>query len=129
MKDEPVERDPALAEALAPLLDPSGRSTDWEALRRATNARAASELAKRRFRRRMRIALPATAAAGIALFVFVARGPEWGSGQPTSPVVGSEASIDELLGVNVSEGQFRAVLAGADETNELLLIAAAEEPR
>jgi len=41
-------------------------------------------------------------------------------------VAGAETSIDELLDANVSDGQFRALLSGANEANDLLSIAAGE---
>jgi hypothetical protein len=128
MTHEPMERDAALAKALADVVeDPMTGPAGWSDLRRATNARAAAELAKRRFRRRMRVALPASAAAGIALFVIVARAPDrTGAPSPSGEVAAGGSTIDELLDANVSDGEFRALVAGAADANELLLIAAEE---
>lgn len=129
MTQEPMERDAALAEHLSAVVaDPMSDADCWSDLRRATTARAASELAKRRMRRRMRLVLPASAAAGIALFVLVSRAPD-DAGQQTaaSGTATSAVTIDELLDANVSDRQFRALVAGAADANELLLIAAEDE--
>jgi hypothetical protein len=115
-----------LAEASA---DPINEPVDWGGLRRAINARASLELTRRRSRRRLtHIAIPAGLAAAIALFAVVTRAPERdGIMAPVGSTVGAEISIDELLDANVSDRQFRALLTGADEANDLLSIAAGEE--
>lgn len=130
MTDERLTRDPALGDALAEAAaDPMDERVDWTALRRAINAGASSELTRRRSRRRpMHIAIPAAGlAAGIALTVLVTRAPERADvGNLPHSTVGAEASIDELLDANVSDRQFRALLSGAGEANDLLSIAAGE---
>jgi hypothetical protein len=129
MTDELFTRDPALGDALAKAAaDPMHDRVDWTALQRTINARASSELTRRRARRRgMRIAIPAGIAAGIALAVLVTRAPErTGIGNLTNGPAEAETSIDELLDANVSDGQFRALLSGAGEANDLLSIAAGE---
>ena len=90
------------------------------------NAGAAAELANRRVAARMRIALPATIAAGFALFVLVARAPEQGATPAMQGTAAGDLTIEEIFDDNVSDGQFRALLSGADEADALLLIAAAE---
>jgi len=129
MTDELFRRDPELGAALAEATaDPTNEGVDWAELRRAINARASLELTRRRARRRrVLIAIPASLAAGIALFVLVSRAPGRSDlGAPANSVAGTETSIDELLDANVSDGQFRALLSGADEANDLLSIAAGE---
>jgi len=129
MTHEPMERDAALGRALAEVTTPMDEGADWTALRRATNARAAAELAKRRVSRRMRMALPASVAAGIALFVLVARAPDqMGVDPATQGTAAGDITIEEIFDDNVSDGQVRALLAGAREADALLLIAAAEAP-
>jgi hypothetical protein len=129
MTDKMFTRDPALGAALAEATrDPSDEHVDWAGLRSAINARASLELTRRRARRRrVLIAIPASLAAGIALVVLVSRAPGRSDlGPPASSVAGAETSIDELLDANVSDGQFRALLSGANEANDLLSIAAGE---
>ena len=129
MTDEMFTRDPALGDALAEAAaDPMHERVDWSGLRHAINARASLELTRRRSRRRlMRIAIPAGIAAGLALTVLVTRAPEpTDVGNLTHSIVGAETSIDELLDANVSDRQFRALLSGAGEANDLLSIAAGE---
>ena len=130
MTQEPMERDAALAQALAEAdANPMDEGADWTALRRATNTRAATELANRRVRRRLRVALPASVAAGIALFVLVARAPDQRGVSPASPrTTASGITIEEILDDSVSDGQVRALLAGARDVDALLLIAAEEAP-
>ena len=129
MTQEPIERDAVLAEQLRQVVaEPMNGPDEWSALRRATTARAASGLAKRRLWRRMRIALPASAAAGFALFVLVGQGPEdAGTRTAQGGMAGSALTIDELLDANLTDRQFRALAAGAADANELLLIAAGDD--
>ena len=127
MTQEPMERDEALGAALGGVAGhASDARVDWGALRSVINTRAASELARRRARRtRMRFLLPASVAASIALFVVVARAPQQPPAMPTAP--SSQVSIEQLLDANVSDGEFRALLTGATEIDDLLAIAAEEE--
>ena len=122
-----IERDPELGAALRNATGDEAQNVDWSRLRNAINAGATAELARRRQRRRARtFVMPATIAAGLALFVVVARAPE----QPLTPSFQTRAadqiSIEELLDANVSDRQFRALLAGAGEVDDLLAIAAGE---
>lgn len=127
MTHEPLERDTELAAQLGGLADgPLRTPADWSELRRAVGARAASDLARRRTRRRMRLALPASVAAGIALFVVVSRSPS-PQRAPSAGDAVSAITIEELLDANVSDVQFRALVAGAADADELLLIAAGDE--
>ena len=122
-----IDRDPELGAALRNATGDEAQNVDWSRLRNAINAGATAELARRRQRRRARtFVMPATIAAGLALFVVVARAPE----QPLTPSFQTRAadqiSIEELLDANVSDRQFRALLAGAGEVDDLLAIAAGE---
>ena len=131
MTFEPMERDAQLGATLRDVSgDPSSSGVEWAALRGRITAHAAPELARRRRARRLRFALPAALAAGVALAVIV-RGPELAriepAGAPTAVATG-EASIDALLDGSLSERQVRALLSGAGDADNLLLIAA-EDPR
>jgi hypothetical protein len=128
MTDEPLERDPALARALGDIADDITASTNMTALHRAIGARAAGELARRRRTRRFgRLFMPTSLAAGIVLFFVVARGSHQPAPVPSSQTALAEAaSIEELLDANVSDGQFRALISGASDANDLLSIAAEE---
>jgi hypothetical protein len=130
MTDEFMQRDPALGDALRSASpDPMNHPINWTAMRRAIDDRASTELSRRRVqRRRMRFALPASLAAGIALFFLAEQLPPRTPATPTAgSTVPSQVSIDELFDANVSEGQFRALLSGAADANDLLSIAAADE--
>ena len=129
MKYEPLDRDVTLGDALA---DASGSSFDpqvnWAELRRAITDGAAPELTRRRSRGRSRFAIPASLAAGIALFVLVAGVPR----STTTPTLTTASmtrhqAIDDLLDANVSDVQFRAMVSGAGDADELLAIAAEDE--
>jgi hypothetical protein len=122
-----IERDQELAAALRDAAGDESTHVDWSRLRSSINAGATAELARRRrSQRARRFVIPATIAAGLALFVIVARAPE----QPLAPSLQSniagQLSIEELLDADVSDGQFRALLAGAGEADDLLAIAAEE---
>src|SRR5687768_5711944 len=72
MTHEPMERDAAVADALAGLAaDRMSHGVNWPGLRRTVNATAASELGRRRRRHRMRVALPMSLVAGFVLFMLV----------------------------------------------------------
>jgi hypothetical protein len=128
MTDEPLERDPELASALAQAAGDGTAGTEWAGLRRGIHARAASELARRRQSRyRLRVFIPASLAAGIVLFVLVAHTPHPATVAPSGQTaVAGTTSIDELLDANLSDGQFRALVSGAGDANDLLSIAAGE---
>jgi hypothetical protein len=128
MTDESLDRDPVIARALGEIADDISGSTDVMALQRAITARAAPELARRRLsRRRTRLFMPASLAAGIALFALVARGPHNADLAPSNQTaLAGPVSIEELLDANVSDGQFRALVSGASDANDLLSIAAGE---
>ena len=126
MTDEPLTRDRTLGDALAEANGhPIDAHVDWTALERAVAARASFELMRRRARRRMRVAIPAGLAAAIALVAFLTR-PAEQTAIVNAPGLQQQSSIDELLDANVSDGQFRALVSGAGEANELLSIAAGE---
>jgi hypothetical protein len=128
MTDEPLERDPELASALADAAGDGEANADWAGLRRGIHARAASELARRRHSRfRLRVFIPASLAAGLALFVLVAHAPHQATVVPSAQTaIAGTTSIDELLDANLSDGQFRALVSGAGDANDLLSIAAGE---
>lgn len=134
MTHEPLERDPALERALRSVAaDPERVPVDWAGLRGTIGGQAAAELARRRARQRwMRVAIPAALAASIALLVVVSRAPEQrvgnaGLGRAATATAGT-VTVDELLDADVSDRQFRALLFGASEADDLLMIAAEEEP-
>lgn len=127
MTENPLERDADLRGALIDIgVESLDQGVDWTALRRRVGAAAALELQRRRRRQQRRsLVLPVALAAGLALFVFVSR-----PAQPPpvdSAGVAGQLTIDEMLDADVSDDQFRALLAGANEANDLLLIAAQEE--
>jgi hypothetical protein len=127
LQGEPIERDAELGAALHDAAGGQANGVDWMRLRRAINDGAADELARRRRSQRARVfAVPATIAAGFALFVLVARAPEQGLTPSFQSSAAGQRSIEELLDADVSDGQFRALVSGADEANELLAIAAEE---
>ncbi len=133
MNYEPVERDAALERALRQAVaNPAQDRVNWAALSDAVTRRAAPELARRRLRHRLiRVAIPAALAASLALFVLASRPPDpTNVGRPSHELAASpvgEVTVDELLDADVSDVQFRALLFGATEADELLLIAAEEE--
>jgi len=128
MTDESLEHDPALRDALTDIAGDSRHAQpDWTQLRGAINARATSELGRRRLqRRRTRFVIPASLAAGIALFMVVSRLPDRTVAPSVHDTGAAQVSIDDLLDANVSDGQFRALVSGASDANDLLSIAAGE---
>jgi hypothetical protein len=127
MIEEPMERDRTLADALADVAGEPVGGSGWTELRHAVNTRAAVELARRRQqRRRTRIVIPASLAAGIALFVVVSQAPDRNVAPSVQRALTGQVSIDDLLDANVSDGQFRALVSGAGDANDLLSIAAEE---
>jgi hypothetical protein len=132
MSHDPVERDPALRQALRDVaVDPLERQIDWSELSRTIGRRASPELARRRWRNRARrLAIPAALVASVLLLLQVL-----GTSQPASETHRGEAvaaaagpvTVEELLETDVSDGQFRALLYGAAEAEDLLLIVAAED--
>jgi hypothetical protein len=131
MNHERLERDDALATAVRQVAgDPMREQVDWEALARAIAGRASPELARRRWRRRgMRLGLPAALAASVALLLLSVDPPAQTGPSPMASVSlrAESVSVDELLDSAVSEVELRALLFGAAEADELLLIAAAED--
>jgi hypothetical protein len=134
MTHDPLERDATLEKAFRGVAgDSTDAGVDWIELRRAINQRAAAELKRRRARyRRLRVVIPATLAASFVLFLLTSRMPERtggdaGNERPAS-TASSQSAIDELLDADISDGQFRALLFGATEADDLLLIAAEDRP-
>jgi hypothetical protein len=103
---------------------------DLQALRHAIVRRAAPELARRRARaRRGWLILPASLAASIALLLYsvpLPFAPDRGLTQTRATDDGGGPAIERLLDADVSERQFRALLFGATNADELLLIAAGD---
>ena len=128
MIDEPLEHDATVRDALTDIAgDPRPAQPDWAALRGAINAHAASELGRRRLqRRRTRFVIPASLAAGVALFMLVSRLPDRTVTPSIEDTGAAQVSIDDLLDANVTDGQFRALVSGASDANDLLSIAAGE---
>jgi hypothetical protein len=122
-----IERDPELGAALREATGDEAQNVNWSRLRSAISVGATTELARRRQRRWARtFVMPATIAAGFALFVLVARAPAPSLAPSFQRGAADQISIEELLDADVSDGQFRALLAGAGEVNDLLAIAAGE---
>jgi len=122
-----IERDPELGAALRDATGDEAQNVNWSRLRGAINADATTELARRRQSQRARaFVIPATIAAGFALFVLVARAPEQSLTPSFQSSAADQLSIEELLDADVSDGQFRALVSGADELNDLLSIAATD---
>jgi hypothetical protein len=128
MSYEPLDRDQTLADALADAADPFDAGVDWSTLRNTIARGAAPELARRRGRDKSRFTIPASLAAGIALFILVAGAPFSSRPVPAGTTAAvARQPIDELLDANVSDVQFRAMVSGASDADELLAIAAQEE--
>lgn len=125
-----LKRDPELADLLGEIAgNAADERTDWTALQQAIAAGAASELARRRGRSRWRrMVIPASLAAGIALFVALARAPGGNGSDPSAQSAASgQVTIDELLDADLSDGQFRALVSGAGDATDLLAIAAQDD--
>jgi hypothetical protein len=129
MSHDPVERDAALERALGEVAgDPLARPVDWTALSNAIVQRAGPELARRERRGRVRFMLPAALAASVLLLVQVVRpAPPAATPAPATAAGVESVSVEELLQTDVSDGQLRALLFGAAEVDDLLLIVAAED--
>jgi hypothetical protein len=142
MSETPLERDPAIAKLLGEAVDePQFGGDALERVRRGVGVAAAAELARRRAvgrtdgprvagrpGRRWQLLLGSgTLAAALALLFVVGtltRGSGGGDGAWTS---GADApTVDDILDADVSDAQFRALLAGAAFADELLRIAAGE---
>ena len=122
-----IERDPEISAALRDATVDEAQNVNWSRLRSAINTGAFHELARRRQSQRARaFVIPATIAAGFALFVLVARAPEQSVAPSFQSSAADQISIEELLDADVTDGQFRALLSGAGEVNDLLSIAAEE---
>ena len=128
LQGEPLERDATLGAALRDVTGGPATAVDLTRLRSAINASASAELARRRRARSARLlVVPATIAAGFALFVLVARAPELSVTRSIQTSAAGQLSIEELLDADVSDRQFQAWLSGADDANDLLSIAAEEQ--
>ncbi len=118
-------------EAIGAALRAAGREAagvDWETLRSAINGRVAPDLTVRRVRRRLRVIVPAALAASVALFLLIAPMRERDApGAPAANGAGVRPlTVEEMFDMEISDRQFRALLRGAADANELLLVAAAE---
>jgi hypothetical protein len=133
MTYDPI-RDTTTGTTMRDLLPPEATAPagDVSSLKRAIVARAAPELSQRRWRRRRRTALaPAALVASIALLLMLPRMLDPSVTEDAS--TGGQASaiqsiaLDDLLDADVSDRHFRALLFGATDADDLLLIAAAED--
>lgn len=126
--------DPQIAEALRALhREPPLEEVDWEALRGCIRDRAALPLARRRRQattppRWVRPLLPLAVAASVALALWV--GTELGAVRPDAVAVGDSASapvvqpsVEAAFGADLSEQEFRLLVTGRADPEELLLIA------
>jgi hypothetical protein len=132
MTHEPMTPDRSLGDALRDVSDERAADVGWEGLRRAINERAAPVLTgRRRRRRRVAVVLPSALAASLALLLLLPRvlDQSGASGVPALPPgsIVPSAALDHLFDTDVSDRQFRALLLGAPDTDDLLLIAAAED--
>jgi hypothetical protein len=141
MSETPLERDPAIAALLGEAADEPPFDADaLERVRRGVGTAAAAELARRRAvggtegprvaarqSRRWQLLLGSgTLAAALAL-LFVVGTLTRGGGADGGWTVGADApTVDDILDADVSDAQFRALLAGAAFADELLRIAAGE---
>lgn len=127
MTSEPIPPDPALGEALKDVAgDALNQPVEWAAMGAAIRARAAHDLKRRRQRRlRNRFVIPGTLAAGIALLFVISRPLPWAEAPAPESRAGG-ITIDELLDADVTDDQFRSLLSGAGDANDLLLIAAGD---
>lgn len=131
--EEPVS-DPELRAALSSLEgEPPLEAVDWSALQRSIGARAELPLARRRrgaqpllrppaarARQGWRPLLPLAVAASIALVVWTG-----GGGETPEAAVG-QLSPEEVFEADLSEQEFRLLVSGGADPEELLLIALGE---
>lgn len=136
MNDQELKPDPLLgaairwAEGEVPMDD-----VDWAVMRTNIRGRAALPLARRRAMqvaspRWLRPLLPLAAAAGIATIIWVGGfAGDNSSAMPVAPVtVGAtlQPSIQEALLSDVSDQEFRLLMADRNDSDELLMIAAGQ---
>ena len=136
MNQEELRPDPLLGAALrwsegeVPL-----EEVDWNAMRSAIRERAAMPLARRRKVQRgaprwLRPLIPVAAAASIAVLVWTGGIGREGPAGVAVPQAATEypISIEEALLADLSEQEFRLVVAGRSDPDELLMIAATSQP-
>jgi hypothetical protein len=149
MSETPLERDPGIAAMLREAVnEPPFEGDALDRVRRGVGAAAAAELARRRVAggpaepsfarrpgepraadrlgRRWQLLLGSgTLAAAVALLFVV--GSLTRGGADGGWTAGADApTVDDILDADVSDVQFRALLAGAAFADQLLLIAAGE---
>ena len=125
-----MERDLELAESLrAAVGEVPEDQVDWSGLREATLQRAAPVLARHRAARlRRRVYAPSAAvAASVALLVFGRMGPQSAPRGEVIASAGSEVTLEQMLDLDASDEEVRALLSGAGDMNELLMLAATDE--
>jgi hypothetical protein len=132
MNEESHDVDRLLSSAWRDLAADRPATPDAEELGQAILRRAAPELARRRARARRRwLIAPLALAASIALLLYsVPLPPASGGGRAVigaaTDAGGERQSVERLLDADVSDRQFRALLFGATDADELLLIAAGD---
>lgn len=122
-------RDPELERALRAIGDePPLHEVDWDSLRAGIRARAELPLARRRAappaRRAalwMRPLVPAALAAGIVLTLVMR--PGTGTGDADEPDGFDLIVVEQALHADVSDPEFRMMVAGMDDADALLQIA------
>lgn len=139
MTDQELQPDPLVGAALrwaegeVPLDD-----VDWSAMRTNIRNRAALPLARRRAihlasPRWVRPLLPLAAAASIAALAWTGAiggdGPGAASMAPVTVGAAPQASIQEALLSDMSDQEFRLLMAGRNDADELLMIAASPSQR
>lgn len=129
MNSHPTGVEDRVRDALNNAASLSDEPVDWAALQRAIVAQGGAELGRRRStpRRWTMVAGAAAVAAGLALLLI---GPAERRGvsapAPVRDAAGVSPSVDHLLNDRMTDEELRAVLAGADEADALLLLAADE---
>ena len=136
MNEQELEPDPVIGAALrwaegeVPMDD-----VDWGAMRTNIRSRAALPLARRRALeaaspRWVRPLLPIAAAASIAAILWTGALDFGGASAvdvaPVTVTAANQASIREALLSDVSEQEFRLLMAERNDADELLLIAASQ---
>ena len=136
MNDQELQPDPLIgaairwAEGEVPMDD-----VDWAAMRTNIRSRAALPLARRRAieaasPRWMKPLIPLAVAAGIATVLWVGgpigEGPATTQVAPVTVGASPQPSIQEALLSDVSDQEFRLLMADRNDADELLMIAASQ---
>lgn len=132
--NQPMERDPMIGAALrwaegeVPMDE-----VDWSAMRSSIRGRAEMPLARRRRARTrptrwLRPLIPLAAAASVAVLIWTGGVGRDGPTTIAPSVVGTayQISVQEALLADMTEQEFRRVVADRNDPDELLLIAVSQ---